>query len=131
LQSADSFHDGGLQFLAVGAAEIELVAGETNGDGIAGLPFAGGVAIGGGGIVFTRVDHAFNIDNDRAANQVRGRFAKDLGFGLVPVFVVATFDGSAPLVEFGGAAADSLLHLRRVVPGVPRHIRIASRIQSC
>ena len=59
------------------------------------------------------------------------RRAEDFGFGLVPVFEVMAFDGSLPMVELGGAAADSFSHLRRVVPGAPRHIRIASRIQDC
>ncbi len=31
-QLADSFYDGGLEFAAVGAAEVESVAGEANGN---------------------------------------------------------------------------------------------------
>ena len=45
---ADSFYDGGLEFAAVGAAKVEFVAGEPNGNGIAAIPFAGSVAIGRG-----------------------------------------------------------------------------------
>ena len=51
---ADSFYDGGLEFAAVGAAEVEFVAGEADGDGVAGFPFAGSVAIGRGGIRIPR-----------------------------------------------------------------------------
>jgi hypothetical protein len=120
-----------LEFLAVWAAEVEFVAGEANWDGIAWLPLTGDVALGCRGIVFARVYHAFYVDDNGAANEVRGRLAKDLGFGLVPVFVIVAFDGSVPMVEFGGTAADGLLHFRRVVPRTPRHIRIASRNQDC
>jgi hypothetical protein len=119
-----------LKFLYVGAPKIEFVAGEANGYGIAWLPLAGSVAISYGGIVFTGVNDAFYIDNDGAANEVRSRLAEDLGFGLVPVFVVVTFDGSLPMVKLGGAAANGLLHFRRVILGAPRHIRLASLIQS-
>jgi hypothetical protein len=35
-----------LEFAAVGAAQVELIAGEANGDRIARSPFAGNVTIG-------------------------------------------------------------------------------------
>ncbi len=69
------------------------------GNGIAGFPLAGGVAVGGGGFVFAGVDHALKVDDNGAANGISRGFAKDLGFGLVPVFDVVAFDGSALLVE--------------------------------
>ena len=43
---ADAFDDGGLEFAAVGAAEVELVTREADGDGFARAPFAGGLAVG-------------------------------------------------------------------------------------
>jgi len=120
-----------LEFAAVGAAEVEFVTGETNGHGIAGFPFAGRVAIGRGGFVFAGVDHALDVDDDGAANRVSGGFAKDLGFGLIPVSTLRPFDGSGALVEFSGTAADGLLYLRRIVPRHPRHTRAASPFQVC
>jgi hypothetical protein len=128
---ADSFYDSGLEFLAVGAAEVEFVAGEAGWDGVARFPFAGSVSLGAGGFVFAGVNHALKVDYYSTKNGICGELAEDFGFGLVPVFEVMAFDGSLPMVELGGAAADSFSHLRRVVPGAPRHIRIASRIQDC
>jgi hypothetical protein len=119
-----------LEFLAVGAAEIQFIAGKANGHGIAWLPLPRGVTLGCCGIVFTGVDHSFYINHDGAANEVRSRLAEDFGFGLVPVFKVVTFDGAALLIELGGATTDGFSHFRRIVLGTPRHIRIASRMQS-
>jgi hypothetical protein len=42
-------------------------------------------------------------------------FAQNFGFGLAPVCDVLAFDGSAALVKFGGAPADGLLHLGRIL----------------
>jgi hypothetical protein len=61
-----------LEFAAVGTAEVEFVAGEANGNRIAGLPFAGKVAIGRGGLVFPGVDYAPDVDDDGAAKGVNG-----------------------------------------------------------
>jgi hypothetical protein len=66
------------------------------------------------------------VDDDGAAGEVRDGSVQDFGFGLVPVFLVAAFESSALLVKFGGAAANGLLHLRRIVTGGPRHIETAS-----
>ncbi len=120
---ADSFDDGGLEFASVAAAEVEFVAGEANGNGLAWFPFPGSVAIGGGGFVFPGVDYALDVDDDGTANGVSGGFAKDLGFGLVPVVDVVAFDCAALPVEFSGPAADGFLYLRRIVPRHPRHTR--------
>jgi hypothetical protein len=117
-----------LEFAAVGAAEVEFVAREADGDGIAWFPLAGSVASSCGGFIFAGVDHALEIHDDGAANAAGSGFAKDFGFGLVPVFGVVALDGSALLVEFGGTAADGFLYFRRVVPKRPRHIQLASTI---
>ena len=68
---ADSFYYCGLEFAAVGAAEVEFVTSETHGDWIARLPLAGNVAIGRGGFVFAGVDHALEVDDDGAAKVSR------------------------------------------------------------
>jgi hypothetical protein len=120
-----------LEFLAIGPAEVEFVAREANGNGIACFPLAGSVALGSCSFVFPGVDHALEADDNSAASGVRGGFAKDLGFGLVPVLGVTAFEGSALVVELSGAASNGLLHLRRVVPRPPRHIRTASLFQDC
>jgi len=111
---ADAFDDGGLEFAAVGAAEVELVAGKADWDGFAWAPFAGGVAVGRVWFVFAGVDDTLHIDNDGASNRVNREFADDFGFGLEPVFGVVASEASAALKEFGSAAANRFLHLRRI-----------------
>jgi len=126
---ADSFYYSGLEFAAVGAAEVEFVAGEADWDWVAGLPLAGSVAIGRSAFVFASVDHALDVDDDGAANGSADGFPQDLGFGLIPVFGVLTCNLAAALVDFGGAAAYSFSHFRRIVPGHPLHSKSASPIQ--
>jgi len=60
-----------LEFLAVGAAEVEFVAGEADRDGIARFPLTGSVALGRGGFVLPGVDDALEVNDYRAANVVR------------------------------------------------------------
>jgi hypothetical protein len=112
-----------LEFASVAAAKVEFVAGDANGNGLAWFPFPGSVAIGGGGFVFPGVDYALDVDDDGAANEVSGRFAKDLGFGLVPVVFVVAFDRAALPVKFSGPTPDGFLYIRRIVPRHPRHTR--------
>src|SRR5579863_6706900 len=123
---ADSPYDRGFQFLAIDTAEVELVAGEADRDGVARFPFARGVAAGGGAFVFPGVNHAFNVDHDGAADRTASRFAQDLGLGLIPVFRIVTFDRPAALVEFGSPAADDLVRLS-IVPRHSRHSRTACK----
>jgi hypothetical protein len=110
-----------LEFAAVGTAQIQFVAGDANRDRVAGLPFAGNVAIGRGGFVFPGVDYAPDVDHDGAAEGVTGGLSEDLGLGLVPVIGVAAFDRSATLEKLSSAPPDSFVHLVRIVPRSSRH----------
>ena len=121
---ANSFYDGGLQFPAVGTAKVKFIAVEANGDAISGFPFAGDVTIGGSEVLFPGVDHAIQINDDRAAREVRSGFTENFGLGLIPVFDVVAFDGSALPVQLRGAASDGILQFRRSIPGFLRHTEL-------
>jgi hypothetical protein len=61
-----------LKFPAIGSAKIEFVAGEANGNGVPGLPFAGGVVVSACRFVFPGIDDAVEVHHDGAADRVGG-----------------------------------------------------------
>src|ERR1700722_12352189 len=118
---ANSLDDVGLQFPAVGTAKEKSIAFESNWDAISHFPFAWDVTAGGSEVIFPGVDHAFQINHNRGAGEVRSGFTQNLGFGLLPVFDVLTFQGAALPVQLLGAVSDGILQLKRRILGFLRH----------
>src|ERR1700733_8976737 len=124
---ANFLDDVGLQFPAVGAAKEKSVAFESNWDAISRFPFPWGVTVGGSEVIFPGIDHAFQINHDRRARQVRSGFTQNFGFGLLPVFEVLTFQGAALPVQLLGAVSDGILQLKRRIFGFFRHKNCSPR----
>src|SRR5580693_8699734 len=106
---ANSLDDVGLQFPAVRTAKEKFIAFESNWDAISRFPFTRDVTVGGSEVIFPGVDHAFQINHDRGAREVRSGFTQNFGFRLLPVFEVLTFQGAALPVQLLGAVSDGVV----------------------
>ena len=118
---ANSLDDVGLQFPAVRTAKEKFIAFESNWDAISRFPFTRDVTVGGSEVIFPGVDHAFQINHNRGARQVRSGFTQNFGFSLLPVFDVLTFPGAGLPVQLLGAVSDCVLQLKRRILGFLRH----------